>query len=86
MGDGNGQTEDKQVINTQSVKHCPFLNGLCMGEKCALYSELMQNMAGLQKKFGLCSFNAVVLILSEMNQKATIESQKFQLPKGLLRG
>ena len=63
------------------TKLCPFLNKECIGEKCNLYSELIQNMAGFQKKFGLCAFNSVVLILSEMNQKATVnQQQKIQIP------
>lgn len=80
MTDNNGHNGDNQV------KQCPFLNKECIGEKCAIYSVLMSDMVGIQKKFGTCSFNAVVMILSEINQKATIEQQKFQLPKGLLRG
>ena len=80
MPDGNGHTVKKD-------KHCPFLNKLCIEEKCALYSELRRNAEGLQQKFGACAFNAVVLILSEINLKTqSPQPQKVQLPQGLFRG
>ena len=68
----NGNGHDK-------VKKCPW--GLeC--EECRLWTEMMRNQGGLQQKFGLCSLNAMVMILSEMNQKT---QQTVQIPN-LFRG
>ena len=79
MADGNGHDEDKKV------KDCPLLDKECIGDKCVLYSELAR--AGISQKFGMCAFNAVVLILSEINQKTQVtQQQKIQLPSRLLRG
>lgn len=80
MPDGNGHDGDKQ-----KVKHCPFLNEWCIRERCALYSTLSRNANGLQQKIEVCGFNAVVLILSEINQKTQIQQQEIQLPE-LYRG
>lgn len=73
MGD-NGQKEDKK---------CPF--GLeC--DKCRLFNEMTNGAGAGQRKFGLCSFNATVMILSEMNMKTQLPQQKIQIPPNILRG
>ena len=79
----NGTAPDKENLQ----KCCPFLNEECIGEKCALHSELRSAGGGLQRTFGTCSFTAVVLILSEINQKTMMGQQRqIQLPQGFLRG
>ncbi len=76
----NGNNKATEIV----TKQCPFLNAPCIKEKCAIYSELVQNRGGMAQKLGTCGVNAVVLILSEINQKTLIPQQKFQLPA--LRG
>ena len=81
MSNGNGHNEENKV------KHCPFLNEWCIKERCALYNELVRQVGGLQQRFGVCGFSAVVLILSEINQKTQVAPpQKIQLPVGWPRG
>ena len=75
----NGHKEEEKV------KYCPLIDKWCIKERCALYSEMMRSTGGLQQKFGLCSFNATVMLLSEMNMKAQLPQQKIQIPN-LLRG
>ncbi|MDD5703882.1 MAG: hypothetical protein PHU23_17750 [Dehalococcoidales bacterium] len=58
-------------------KLCPFKNSECTGEECTLF---MQMHTGVQK-FGTCSFNAMVLMLSEMNSKMQPPQQMINLPK-----
>ena len=69
-------------------KHCPFLNDICIGEKCAMSSQLLRMVNGVPKPFGACAFNSMVLMLSELNAKAQMaqeQKQGLQLPKDLLR-
>ncbi len=81
MTNGNGHKEEKQP----EPKHCPLLNESCIGQKCALYSELIQNVGGVNKRIGTCAFVSMVVMLSEINQKAAIsQQQKIQLPHGLM--
>lgn len=80
MVDGNGGKEEVRK------KKCPFLNDWCIGEACALHSELTKNVGGgIQRKIGLCAFNAMVIMLSEINQKTQPPQQKIQL-SGLIKG
>ncbi len=71
-------------IGEKIDKQCPFLKETCIEGKCSLYTEFMQGGGGLQPRFGVCAFNAVILILSEINQKTQVPQQKFQLP--IIRG
>ena len=81
MANGNGKKEAEA-----QDKNCPFIKEVCIGGKCALYSELKRNIGGLQQNFGTCGFNALVLILSEVNQKTLIpEQSQIRLPK-LIKG
>jgi len=73
MAEGNGH---------EPVKQCPLIHADCIKEQCALWTEMMRNQGGLQQKFGLCSLNAMVMILSEMNLKT---QQKIEIPN-LFRG
>ncbi len=82
MANGNGHDD----VNLTKVKRCPFLNKECIGDKCALFTELKQTAGVTQQKFGTCGFSAVVLILSEINQKTPLsQAQGLQLPKGLYK-
>ena len=72
--DGNGSKEE-------IVKHCPFLNDWCIKEKCALNAEMVKNMGGLQQKFGMCVFSAMLMLLSEINSKTPVSQQRIEIPK-----
>ena len=78
MGD-NGNEEE------QKVKYCPIVKEYCIKERCVLYSEMMRVVGGVQQKFNMCVFAALLLVVSEMNAKAQAPQQKIQLP-GILRG
>ena len=63
MAEGNGHKENK-------VKWCPFLNEYCIGDRCAIHMEVTKSVApGMAQKAGLCGFNALGMILSEINVK-----------------
>ncbi len=81
MAEDNKQNGDKET-----AKYCPFLKAEWVGKKCALYKEMARNIVGIQQKFGECAFSAVVLLLSEMNQKTSISPMPSSLLKGLNRG
>ncbi len=74
MADGNGHKEG------DLVKDCPFLKGECTKGGCALYAEMQRNQGGVQEKFGLCSLNAMVMIMSELNAKLSAPQQQIQVP------
>ena len=81
MEQDNGHVEE-------IIKWCPLLKEWCskdVRERCAFNTEMARNTGGLQQKFGMCSFNAVVMILSEINIKTVPPQQEIQLP-GLYRG
>ena len=80
----NGNGGDGAEVKT---KMCPFLNSYCIKERCSLHSEMVRNVAGMAQKFTLCSFNAMVMMLSEINAKTQQGQpvQKIQVPK-LFRG
>ena len=69
----------------QKVKMCPFSGAYCISERCALYVEMRKMTGGLLQAFGMCSFNALVQMTSEMNSKTQPPQQKVQVPR-LLRG
>lgn len=78
----NGDGQDK----VEEVKHCPFRDTHCIRRKCAIYSELIRTRTGQQEKFWDCAFNAIVLILSEINAKTQFpQQQKIQIPKVLFK-
>ena len=79
MNDNGHKGEEKRL------KKCPLLNEYCIEGRCALFTDMMRSVGGLQQKFGLCSFNAMVMMLSEMNMKAQPPQQKMQIPN-LFRG
>lgn len=69
----------------ERLKKCPLLNEYCIKERCALWADMTRQAGGLQQKFGMCSFNAVVMILSEINAKTQPPQQKINIPN-LVRG
>jgi len=73
------------VEEKEKVKTCPFLNDYCKKERCALYSEMKRSVNSLPQKFGMCSFNAMVVMLSELNSKAKPHDPQIQIPT-LYRG
>ena len=79
MSNGNGSNDGVE----ERTKKCPLLGEWCIGEACALHTELTQNMGGLHRKMGLCSFNATIMMLSEMNQKLQTPPPRIQLPPGI---
>lgn len=83
MNDNNDGKQQKG--EGKRLKMCPLLKEYCIEGRCALFTEMTRNAGGLQQKFGLCSFNAMVMMLSEMNMKAQPPQQKMQIPN-LIRG
>lgn len=78
--EGNG---DKGEVK---VRQCPFMGEYCIKERCALYIEMKKVSGGLVQSFGMCSFNAMVQMMSEVNNKTQVlQQQKIQVP-GILRG
>lgn len=66
-------------------KKCPFLGEYCIKGACALNIELAKNMGGVVQKLDTCAFEALVIMMSEMNVKATVSQQKIAVPR-LFRG
>ena len=78
MAEGdNGQNEGVDV----KQRWCPFLNEYCLGERCALHSELTRVSGGIPQKIGLCAFNAAVMMLSELNHKTPGPQKAHKLYK-----
>ena len=77
MADGNNKPEEERT------KKCPLLGEWCIKDECALYAEMVRNVAGLQRKGGTCAINAMVVILSEINIKAHPPQQQVKLPPNL---
>jgi len=75
---GNHNEEEK-------VKYCQIVKDYCIKERCNFYVEMVQHVAGMQKKMGMCWFNAILMVLSEMNAKTVMPQQKIPLPN-LYRG
>ena len=77
MAGDNGQEGD-------IVKWCPFLNEYCIKERCAIHTGVTKSIGGLQQKAALCGFNAMSMILSQINARtAPPQPQKIELPGGL---
>jgi len=74
--------ENKNGQKENQPKLCPFINESCIGEKCELFTQMRLGV----KQIGMCSFNAMTIIFSEINQKIVSPQQTFQMPKGLYRG
>ena len=72
-------TQDN-VNNTEPVKEpkiCPILNSPCIKDKCEFNREFKQSNGVTMQVFSMCAFNAISLILSEINQKTIAPQQKF---------
>jgi len=69
----------------QRKKKCPFLNEYCIEGRCGLWTEMARVQGGLQQKFGMCSYPAIVMLLSEINTKTQPPQQKINIPN-LIRG
>lgn len=68
----------------QRKKRCPFLDQWCLGDACAIYTEGMRQVGGITQKTGVCGFNALGMILSEINAKTMPpQPQKITIPSGL---
>ena len=65
--------------NEKRKRLCPFLAKWCIGEECAIHSYLMR---GNQRAL-TCSFEAMVIMLSELNQKIQALPQP-EMPKIVL--
>lgn len=77
MAGGNGHEEVKTLW-------CPFLNAWCIKERCAVHTEVTKSVGGMMQKGGICGFNALGMILSEINAKTfPPQPQKIELPGGL---
>lgn len=64
-GNGHGGT-------TSPLKMCPFWQKWCdkdLQGSCALHVEINKQVGGVVQKLSMCGFNALGLILSEINQK-----------------
>ena len=81
MGNGSG--------GEVKLKMCPFWKEWCdkeHQEECALHVEMIQNVGGLERKMTMCSFNAMIMMLSEINAKTQPPQQKLTLPPNIGRG
>jgi len=62
-------------------KRCPFLNAWCIGDACALSTQMNQRVGGQSRQFASCAFTSLVLIMSELNTKAPMpKPQRIELP------
>ena len=78
MVGGNGHKDEAE----SKVKFCPFLDKYCIAERCAVHTEVVKAFGGVQQKMGLCGFNALGMILSEINAKtAPPQPQRINLPR-----
>ena len=72
MSNGDGHKEEKQ-----RKRRCPFLNEWCIDDTCALHTQVIK----APHKIELCAFDAILMILSEINQKTQPSPpQKINLP------
>jgi len=71
---GNGQGDMKE-------KECPFIRGKCIKGECAQHLELVQSMGGLQKKIGICSLPAIVMLMTELNNKTQMPMPNIAAPQ-----
>ena len=81
MANNDGQKQEGET----KVRWCPILKEYCIGERCAMSVELTRIVGGLQKKFRVCVYSAMVIMLTEINQKTQPPMQKIQIPH-LLKG
>lgn len=68
---------DKAEVEVK--KQCPFLGTPCIREKCELFIQLQQNIMGLIKIVGSCSFPALAVIMST-NRQQPPQPQSINLP------
>ena len=63
----------------QRRKVCPFLGKWCIGEECAIHAYLMRG----NQRVLTCAFEAMVIMLSELNAK-TPSPQQVKKPEIIL--
>ena len=71
--------------NEERKQKCPFLGEWCIGDACALHAYLFRNTTTGTQKVGVCGFEAMLTMLSEMNQREA-QGKKAQVPKIQLPG
>ena len=75
----NDKGEQVKEIPQAKPKRCPFLQGKCREDNCAVSVELTQNTGGVVRRGHTCALNALVMMISEMNQKAMVQQQSRQV-------
>ncbi len=60
------------------LKRCPFLGQWCKVEECAIAVEVSRVILGVPKVAQICPFQAMVIMLGEINQKTAMPQQKIQ--------
>ena len=66
MVEGNGHSEEKVL------KKCPFFQKWCdkeLQDSCALHVVINKPMGGVMQQISMCGFNALGMLLSEINAK-----------------
>jgi len=72
---------DKGQQEKQVAKLCPFLNGECIQEKCALWTEIATARPGLApQKQGVCAFTALCMITSTLKFQPVPDAMR--IPQG----
>lgn len=84
----NGNKDNVEV--EVKAKMCPFLKELCTDSvmaRCTIGAELIHAKIGrTPQKLNICAVNAVMMMLSEINNKTQVPNEIIQLPPGLVRG
>uniref|UniRef100_A0A6H1ZT71 Uncharacterized protein n=1 Tax=viral metagenome TaxID=1070528 RepID=A0A6H1ZT71_9ZZZZ len=63
------------------VKWCPMLGKYCIGEKCAIHIEMKNVSQGMIQVIGMCSINALVKMISDINMKTQGSKTGIEIPK-----
>lgn len=74
--------DHNEELKPDLPKRCPILNEACIEDYCHFRTELRQQMGGVMRKKSVCFVDAILLILSEINQKTAVPQQKpIEIPK-----
>lgn len=76
-------SNDDHQVEQERKKQCPFGVYTWCSEDCPLNVELTQQLGGLVKKMKMCSLPAMVMLLSDLNNKITVkqhQKQQIHLP------
>lgn len=69
-------SNNHKELEGRQVKKCPFLKDWCIGDECAIHVSIARNTPVGMQRVPTCGVEAMIMMLSELNQKTVGPAQQ----------